>query len=304
MMADSDAGEGRERSVVGPLRLGGSEIFQVSDGACWLDGGAMFGVVAKTQWSKYTYSDERNRIELGLHPLLIKAKGKNILVDTGIGGWSGSKYTKKFVDIFGIKHPPTLIQSLREIGLGPEDIDIVINTHLHFDHAGGNACRSDGELAPTFKNARYFVQKSELEDAKSPSERSRASYIREDFEVPENAGQLETVEGNVEIVPGVSTILTPGHTRSHQSVKLETSEGVLVYLGDLIPTTAHLRGLAWIMGYDLFPLTTLETKRDLLREALDGDWTLAFEHDTSVGMGRVKMDDRGRYSLDQVFSFR
>lgn len=277
------------------MKLGAFDIQPVTDGRFRLDGGAMFGVVPKILWQMCCQPDEKNRIQLGLNCLLIRAHGKNILVDTGVG----DKEDAKFQDMFAVERIPTLRDSLKSDGLRPEDVHMVINTHLHFDHAGGNTVRENGAVVPTFPRAKYFIQHGEYEDAARANERTRASYRRENFTPIAHVDQWEFLDGDTELLPGVSVVITEGHTRRHQSIKVESEGQVAFYLGDLIPTVSHLP-LPYIMGYDLYPLQTLETKRWVLDRAYEEKWLLVFEHDPRVLMGRVRKDIEGKYYLEEV----
>ena len=277
------------------MKLGAFDIQPVTDGRFRLDGGAMFGVVPKILWERCCQPDDQNRISLGLNCLLIRAGRKNILVDTGLG----DKEDAKFQEIFAVERIPTLRDSLKMQGLQPEDIHMVVNTHLHFDHAGGNTVRENGAIVPTFTRAKYFVQRGEYEDAARANERTRASYRRENFTPVAHVDQWEFMDGETELVPGVSVVVTEGHTRHHQSIKIESEGQIAFYLGDLIPTVSHLP-LPYIMGYDLYPLQTLETKRWVLDRALSENWLLVFEHDPRVLMGRVRKDIEGKFYLEEV----
>jgi len=277
------------------MKLGAFDIQPVTDGRFKLDGGAMFGVVPKVIWETCCQADEQNRIQLGLNCLLIRARGKNILVDTGLG----DKEDAQFRDMFAVERIPTLRDSLKTYGLQPEDIHMVINTHLHFDHAGGNTVRENGSVVSTFPRAKYFVQGGEYEDAARANERTRASYRRENFTPIAHVDQWEFLDGDLELLPGVSVMITEGHTRRHQSIKIESEGQIAFYLGDLIPTVSHLP-LPYIMGYDLYPLQTLETKRWVLNRAFQENWLLVFEHDPRVLMGRVRKDVEGKYYLEEV----
>ena len=277
------------------MKLGKFDIQPVTDGRFRLDGGAMFGVVPKMLWERCCQPDDQNRISLGLNCLLIRAGRKNILVDTGLG----DKEDAKFQEMFAVERIPTLRDSLKMQGLAPEDIHMVVNTHLHFDHAGGNTVRENGAIVPTFPRAKYFVQRGEYEDAARANERTRASYRRENFTPVAHVDQWEFMDGETELVPGVSVVVTEGHTRHHQSIKIESEGQIAFYLGDLIPTVSHLP-LAYIMGYDLYPLQTLETKRWVLDRALSENWLLVFEHDPRVLMGRVRKDVEGKFYLEEV----
>lgn len=278
------------------MKLGAFEIYPVTDGRFRLDGGAMFGVVPKVLWEQCCPADELNRIPLSLTCLLIRAHGKNILVDTGLG----AKEDPKFRHMFAVERTPTLLDSLNRLGLGREDIHMVINTHLHFDHAGGNTMtQNDGTIASTFPRARYYTQHGEFEDAARANERTKASYRRDNFTPIAHVNQWEFLHGDSELLPGISVLVTAGHTRCHQSVKIESEGNVAFFLGDVIPTVSHLP-LPYIMGYDLFPLQTLETKRWILDRALAEQWLLLFEHDPLVQGGHVRKDQEGKYFLEEV----
>ena len=275
------------------MKLGQFNIYPVTDGRFRLDGGAMFGVVPRVLWEKCCPADDHHRIPLSLTCLLIQAHGKNILVDTGLG----SKYDKKFHRMFAVEQSSSLSDSLHHFRLAPKDIDMVINTHLHFDHAGGNTrCDEKGRTMPTFPKARYLVQRGEYEDAIQANERTKASYRRENIIPILEHHQWEFVTGTTEWLPGVSVVATPGHTKYHQSVKIESEGRTAFFLGDCIPTVSHLP-LPYIMGYDLFPLQTLETKRWILDQAYEERWLLIFEHDPRIEMGYVHKDPEGKFFL-------
>lgn len=270
---------------VGAIRIHGLEA-----GVQLLDGGAMFGVVPKPLWEKRIPADHRNRIPLAMRCLLIEAPQALVLVDTG----AGNKGDEKFRDIYGIANagdPTRLEDAIRYAGFQPEDVDIVLNTHLHFDHAGGDTVLDEaGRVRVAFPDARHVVQKGELEFAHSRNERIRASYIRDNFEPVTEAGLWDLVEGVAEITEGVSVVPTPGHTPFHQSVMIESDGEAACYLADVCPTEAHLP-LPWIMGYDLEPLVTLETKRGLWQRARAENWLLVFEHDPRTPWGRLDPDE-------------
>ena len=278
------------------MKLGAFEIYPVTDGRFRLDGGAMFGVVPKVLWEKCCAVDELNRIPLSLTCLLIRAHGKNILVDTGLG----SKEDDKFQRLFAVDRTPTLLESLKRLGLSREDIHMVINTHLHFDHAGGNTMKQgNGAVVATFPKAQYFIQHGEFEDAARANERTKASYRRDNFTPIAHVNQWEFLRGDTELLPGITAVVTAGHTRCHQGVKIESEGKAAFFLGDLIPTVSHLP-LPYIMGYDLFPIQTLETKRWVLDQAFEEKWLLLFEHDPLVQAGRVRRDQGGKYFLHEV----
>jgi glyoxylase-like metal-dependent hydrolase (beta-lactamase superfamily II) len=282
------------------MKLGAFEIYPVSDGRFRLDGGAMFGVVPKVLWEKCCPADELNRISLSLTTLLIRANGKNILVDTGLGPKEGEKFQR----MFAVERTPTILASLKQLGLGADDIHLVINTHLHFDHAGGNTIReADGSIRPVFPKACYVIQQGEFEDAAGANERTKASYRPDNFSPIDRINQWEFLHGETELVPGVTAVVTAGHTRCHQSVKIESEGKIAFFLGDLIPTVSHLP-LPYIMGYDLFPIQTLETKRWVLDRAFEEQWLLLFEHDPLVQAGYVRRDQEGKYFLQEVSAWQ
>ncbi len=263
-----------------------ARVRAVDAGSLWLDGGAMFGVVPKPLWVRRAPADDRNRIPLAMRCLLVETDQANVLVDMGLG----NKESDKFRSIYGVSNegaPTRLESSLSDLGVAPSDIDVVVATHLHFDHAGGGTVRDeDGTVRPAFPRARYVVSRGEYEFARLDNERVRASYIPANFEPLAAAGCLELVEGGSEVVPGVKLEPTPGHTPHHQSVRIDLGGEVVLFLADLVPTVAHLP-LPWIMGYDVEPMVTLESKRALLTRAAEKGWWLAFEHDPFVAWGRA-----------------
>ncbi len=266
------------------ISLEGVEIRGLRDGFFHLDGGAMFGVVPKVLWEKKFPADSQNRIELGLNSILIKTAGSLILVETGIG----TSLDKKFSDYYSVERKPGLIPSLQRLGLRAEDIDVVIDTHLHFDHCGGNTIKNEkGEDVPAFPRAQYIIQKKEWEYGLRPSERDRQSYLKGTFFPLQKCGLLRLVDGDEEVAEGVSVVLVPGHTSGHQCVKVRSKNKVFFVLGDLVPTSAHV-GLSYIMSYDLFPLETLENKRRVFEQAIEEDWMLGFVHDPQHFFGKVK----------------
>ena len=278
------------------MRFGDYRVEVISDCEFRLDGGAMFGVVPRNLWSQVSPPDDQNRILMNMNCLFIEAGEERILIDTGIG----DKWAEKHRGMYAIDRRRSLDESLRAIaGIGADEVTIVINTHLHFDHAGGNTVRENGAIVPTFPRAKYFVQGGEYEDAARANERTRASYRRENFTPVAHVDQWEFMDGETELVPGVSVVVTEGHTRHHQSIKIESEGQIAFYLGDLIPTVSHLP-LPYIMGYDLYPLQTLETKRWVLDRALSENWLLVFEHDPRVLMGRVRKDIEGKFYLEEV----
>lgn len=277
------------------LSVGRFRLALLSDGLFRLDGGAMYGVVPKTLWCRSEpETDDKNRILLDLGCLLITTpRGKNVLVDTGLS----SKYddNPKFKNIYAVDRLKTLRDSLKTQGLRAEDIDVVINTHLHFDHAGGNTEKVDGKIVPAFPNARYLIQKKEWDAANHPHERNAASYLDENFAVLEDSGRLELVDGEAELEPGLKIVRSGGHSEGHQIVTIESEGRCGVYLGDLVPTRAHVP-LPFVMAYDLHPVDTLEFKRRLYEKALAEDWLLLFDHDNKRRHARLSKDASGRYT--------
>lgn len=260
----------------------------------------MFGVVPKALWERKIPADARNRIPLGMRCLLIEHPEALVLVDTG----AGDKETEKFYGIYGIENgpighrgPTQLESALAETGHSPADVTLVINSHLHFDHAGGNTQRGGSDApALSFPNARYAVRRGEWEWAHRLNERTAASYFPANYDPLQSAGCLDLIDDDVELLRGLSVRKTPGHTPHHQGILLESSGERLFYLADLAPTTAHVP-LPWIMGYDVEPLVTLETKRGLWAEAAAEEWTVVFEHDATNAFGRIVADGKG-YSCE------
>lgn len=282
------------------MKIGKYELYTVETGRFRLDGGAMFGIVPKVIWNKLNPADERNRIELALRTLLIVEDKRKILVDTGIG----NKWQDKYRDIYGIDHSKfTLEKSLEKLGFKTDDITDVILTHLHFDHAGGSTyIDEDGTIKPTFKNATYYVQKSNLDLALNPNEKDRASYLKENFVPLMEFNQLEVVDGEFEIFDGIEIIVSNGHTTGQQLVKVSDGEKTLIYCGDLIPTSSHIP-IPYVMAYDLRPLVTMEEKKKLLKQAVEENWILFFEHDpyadaVTVKLGKKNYEIKERFNLE------
>lgn len=256
------------------MRIGRWDVDIFSDGTFRLDGGSMFGVVPKVLWERQKPADAQNRVEMDMNCLLIRDGEHVILVETG----AGPKLTAKQRELFGIDRPPALLDELARRGVRPEDVTLVVNTHLHFDHAGGNTFVRDGEAVATFPRASYVFQKLEWQDAIAPNERTRASYLAPDFRPLEAAGRLELVEDSTELLPGIRVDRVQGHTRGTQTVRVSGSGRTLFFSSDFMPDRHHLP-LPWIPAFDLFPLETLEAKRLIIRRAVDEDWIVAFTHD-------------------------
>ncbi len=275
-------------------QLGALRIHALQAGGQQLDGGAMFGVVPKTLWEKRIPADERNRIPMGMRCLLIEHPDGLVLIDSGVG----NKEDAKFLGIYGVEasvpgHRSMLEAALAAAGFRADDVKVVINTHLHFDHAGGNTSVTDsGEVVPTFVNARYLAHAGEMHYATHTNERTAASYFPRNWDLLKSTGQLELVQHDVELLPGIRMRHTPGHTPFHQSIVIESAGETAVFLGDLCPTAHHIP-LAWIMGYDVEPLVTLESKRAMWKDVVDGNWMVIFEHDAVEAWGRVRLGSKG-----------
>jgi glyoxylase-like metal-dependent hydrolase (beta-lactamase superfamily II) len=270
------------------MQLGDYRVEVIPDTEFRLDGGAMFGVVPRSLWSRVCAPDEQNRIRMNMNCVFVDAGAERVLIETGIG----EKWSEKHQKMYGISRRRSLAESLREIaGVGPEQITIVVNTHLHFDHAGGNT-RFDqaDQVIPAFPNARYFVSRAELEHAQSPSERDRASYLPENWEALSRSGQLEPKPAEYEAVPGLSLKTYAGHNRSMQCWCLHRAGQKMFGFADLVPMRPHVQ-LPWIMGYDLFPLETLEAKRRLLPQAAREGWLCHFYHDPDAPLCRLIEED-------------
>ncbi|HEX2189770.1 MAG TPA: MBL fold metallo-hydrolase [Longimicrobiaceae bacterium] len=277
--------------------LGDFRVHALEAGLQRLDGGAMFGVVPKPLWERRIPADARNRIPLALRCLLVETRDELVLVETGLGNKEGAK----FMEIYGVENaaspgsraPDRLQEAVRTAGFSPADVTVVVNTHLHFDHAGGNTFRdAEGAVRLSFPGARYHVQRGEWDWAHRANERTQASYLPDNFDPVMEAGRLALVEGAVEVVPGIGTLPTPGHCPFHQSVLVRSGGETACFLADVVPTMAHLP-LPWIMGYDVEPLVTLESKRALLRRAVDERWLLVSTHDPATPWGYVEEDGKG-----------
>jgi glyoxylase-like metal-dependent hydrolase (beta-lactamase superfamily II) len=258
------------------MHLGDIEVQHLHGGNFYLDGGAMFGVVPKPLWEQKSPPDSRNRIRLAANSLLVRTKNKNILIETG----NGTKWAPRLRDIYGIQEGDPLIDNLAR-SVRPDQIDLVINTHLHFDHAGGNTKLVNDQAVPTFPSAQYIVQAAEIAHAADPTERDRASYFEENFLPMQQSGQWQAIAGDTEIVPGISAFLIPGHNANIQAIKLTGGGKTIFFVADLIPTRHHI-SLPWIMAYDLYPLQTLETKRKWIQTIVQENWIVVFGHDPDV----------------------
>ena len=284
-----------------PVRLGTASmpwgdltLTTLHDGPFRLDGGAMFGVVPKPLWEKLAAADDRNRIQMAMRPLLVEASWGRMLVDCGVG----EKMPEKARDIYALDRTVHLDHALAERGLDAAAVDFVLATHLHFDHFGGSTMRTPQGLVPRFPNARCLIRDAEWEDATHPHERNRASYLQDDFVPLKPAGVVDFYTGDITVKPGVRVVRTGGHTGQHQIVYVESGGKTAVFAADLVPTTAHLQD-PWVMGYDLFPMETLAFKKRFIREAIDREHLIFFEHDPVVAAGFIRERDGKRW-VEQI----
>ncbi len=266
--------------------LGDFELTALSDGIYYLDGGAFFGVVPKTLWSRKVSVDEQNRVPTGLNSVLVRTGDKNILIETGIG----NKLPEKMARIYG--QPAKLLERLNAAGVAPDEIDIVINTHLHFDHCGWNTIRQGDKIAATFAKAKYYVQEGEWKHAHE-NQRDSVSYFSENYDPLVESGQMQLLRGDQEIVPGISVQVFPGHTRDMQAVIVTSGGRTGCYISDLIPTSAHVE-LNWVMAFDLYPLETIESRKRYYSRAFPEKWLTMFTHDPEIPWAYLERDERGK----------
>jgi glyoxylase-like metal-dependent hydrolase (beta-lactamase superfamily II) len=260
-----------------------------------LDGGAMFGVVPKTLWDKVSPADQANRVLLSCNLLVIETPSARVLVETGMGQRWDTKEKERYA-LESLAEPD---QPLKSIGLDAQDIDAVIISHLHFDHAGGATCLQGGKIIPTFPKAKYYAQNGEWEFAHKANLRARASYRPADFEPLLKHGQLVLVDGDTEIVPGVWVKLTGGHTSHHQIVFFESEGQSGVFFADIMPTRSHVSP-PWVMGYDHYPLTSCDVKSEWLANAAAGNWLVVFDHEPGVPWGHIRLDEAGKFSFEPL----
>jgi glyoxylase-like metal-dependent hydrolase (beta-lactamase superfamily II) len=266
------------------LTIGDIEVIRLLDGTFRVDGGAMFGVVPRTLWAAKAAPDRENRITLALNCYLVRTPEANVLLDTGVGPDVGRRHS----DFYSFDRRPGLFESLAEIGLAPEAIDVVVNSHLHFDHCGGDTLKtSAGTWIPAFPRARYIVQKGEWGQAMAPVGRDKPSYMTARLKTLEGSGRLSLIEGDGPIAPGLEGVRVAGHTAFHMGVKVTSAGRTFFYAADAIPTAAHI-GLDYIMSYDLYPVETFESKKALLERAEAGEWVIGFSHDLAVPFGRLR----------------
>lgn len=281
------------------MDIGNVRVEPVSDGTGWWDGGGAFGLVPKTRWQKLLPVDAYNRVPMVLRCLLIRSQGKTIVVDTGLGERVTPEIAVQMD--FRLERPVGgLLDDLARRGVRPQDVDIVLLTHLHADHCGGNVVWRDGQLAPAFPRAEYWIQRREWQDAHRPNERTRATYLAENFDPLEAAGQIHWMEGDTQVTDEVRTMLTPGHTAAHQSVVVESAGQTLFFTGDVALWRWNLERLAWVTAYDLEPAVTIDTKRRLQPWLAEREAVIVFDHDPLVEAGVLRRSADGRYTVELV----
>lgn len=271
------------------LTLGDFELTAISDGIYHLDGGAFFGVVPKPLWQKKLPADANNRVPTGLNSVVVRTGERNILIETGIG----NKLPEKMADIYGM--PAQLLDNLAAAKISPEDIDIVINTHLHFDHCGWNTMLKNGLIVPTFPKAKYCVQEGEWKHAHE-GQRDSVSYFTQNYDPLVESGRMQLLKGDCEIVPGISVKVFPGHTRDMQGVIVQSGGKTACYISDLIPTSCHI-DLNWVMSFDLYPVETVASRKRYYSQAIPEKWLTMFTHDPKVPWAYVEKDEKGKLGL-------
>lgn len=277
------------------MEFGEFELHVIHENRFWIDGGAMFGVIPRVLWETLTRPNGRNRIALQTNLLLVTSQKKNILVETGLGDALPQKWKVNY----GVEGSSQMIGRLRKLGLGPQDVDVVILTHLHFDHGGGCVHEESGTLNLTFPRAQHVVQEKEWSDALAPDVRSKASYLKELLLPLSRSGMLQLANGSTQIVPGVQVVNTGGHTRGHQVVLISSGDRKALFTGDLIPTSSHLK-IPYVAGVDLFPLETMERKEEMIQRAVEENWLVLFGHDTEIDAGYLSRDERGQVQLEPI----
>lgn len=268
-------------------QLGDFELTIISDGTYFLDGGSMFGVVPKSLWGRKVPVDGRNLMSCGLNSVLVRTGDKNALIETGIG----NKLSDKLKSIY--EPQELLLESLHSTGLASDNIDVVINSHLHFDHCGWNTVYQGDQAVATFPKAKYYAQKGEWEHASRQLERDRISYMTDNYDPLIRSGQMELIDGDREILPGISVVVYPGHTRHMQAVMIESKGQTACYISDLIPTSHHV-DLTWVMSYDLYPLETIESRRQYYSQSVPGKWLTIFTHDHETPWGFLESPKPGK----------
>lgn len=272
------------------LRLGDLELLSVSDGIFRQDAGAVFGLTPRIMWEPYVPDlDSKHRLPMGLNSLVVRGEGKTVLVETGVGTKGG-----RTPGAAGTEESGLLVENLARDGIRPDDVDIVVNTHLHFDHAGGNTRVEDGKPIAAFPRARYFIQKGEWDVAARPNERTRATYLADNFEPLEDARQVELVEGEAEIIKGLRLLPAPGHTADHCVVEAESGGELALYVGELAQQPVMLERIAWLSAFDVLPLVSLETKKRFIERALERRALIVSVHAPYPGLGRLRLEDGKR----------
>ena len=271
------------------VSIGDFELTALSDGTYFLDGGAFFGVVPKTLWSKKLPANDKNRVPSGLNSVLVRTGEKTVLIETGMG----NKLPEKIAEIYG--QPAKLLENLSALGVGPEDIDVVINSHLHFDHCGWNTVQKNGDSVATFPKAQYYVQEGEWRHAHE-RQRDSVSYLEENYDPLVKNGQMRLLDGNRELLPGISVDVYPGHTRDMHAILIRSRGKTACYISDLIPTAAHLP-LNWVMAFDLYPLETIESRKRYYSRAIPENWLTIFTHDPHLAWSYLEEDKHGRVVL-------
>jgi len=274
------------------ISLGDFELTAISDGTYKADGGAFFGVVPKTLWSRKVRADELNRLSASCNSLLVRTGKQTILIETGIG----NKLNDKLKLIYETQEK--LLDNLHDVGAAPEDIDIVINSHLHFDHCGWNTVYRNGAAVPTFPKAKYYAPEGEWKHGSLQLERDRVSYISDNYDPLIRTRQMQLLKGDSEIIPGISTAVYPGHTRNMMAIFVRSGGKTACYISDLIPTTWHL-DVTWVMAYDLFPLETIENRKRYYETAIPEQWLTVFTHDPEIPWGFVEKTD-GKMAFKNV----
>ncbi|MEM4723500.1 MAG: MBL fold metallo-hydrolase [Candidatus Hadarchaeum sp.] len=286
---------GAQRADGFSFAVGDCHLYFLRDGAFWLDGGGYFGVVPKVVWERLAPPDERNRVRLNINPLLVRTPEHLVLIDPGIG----DKWQERERNIYRIERIPPLPESLSAHGFAPDDVELVIATHLHFDHVGAcTAWDENRNAGPVFRKARHFMQQGELVDALTPNERSRAAYVRDDFVPLLVAGLVQLLDGPSQILPEVRVEVTGGHTRCHQIVFIESHGQVAVYLGGILPAVSHLP-VPYTMGFDLYPVAVMDRRRELYQRAYAERWLVCLEHDCAVRAGHI-LRDGDKYRFEPV----
>mgnify|MGYP003445832601 FL=1 len=264
----------------------------LNGGVTALDGGAMFGVVPKALWSRKYPVNDKNQIELACEPILIQYEGKNYLIDTGVGF---GKLNEKQLRNFGVSEQSTLFESLQDLGMTASDIDAVLMTHMHFDHAGGLTYWEGDQLVPTFPNATVYVTQTEWDEMRNPNIRSRNTYWKENWEPVQHL--VKTYEGEIEVAPGVKMIHTGGHSEGHAIIRLEQNGEVMLHMADIMPTQAHQNPL-WVLAYDDYPMTSVFEKERIMKEALENGYKFIFYHDAYYRM--IQWDVSGKEVVDSL----